>query len=397
MLVTILLVTILLVNFKEKMETPFVFGKIASSDYFTNRTDEINQLTNNFSAQINTVIISPRRWGKSSLVRKAAEITSQNNSKIKFCFIDMFNVRTEEQFYQHLSQEILKIFSSKLEEIIEASKKFLSSIVPKISFSPDINSEFSISADWEQIKKQPDEIIELAENMAKSKDIQVVICIDEFQNIAGFDEPLEFQKKLRSHWQYHQKVSYCLYGSKRHMLLDVFNSQSMPFYKFGDIIFLNKITENHWVPFIIGRFAATEKIISQENALLICRLAENHSFYVQQLAHLSWIGTENDCSENNIVTAFENLLLQLEFLYQANTDALSNTQINFIEAVLNDETQFSSKEMIKKYKLGTSANVSRIKQALVNKEILEIRGNSIEFLDPMYKNWLKKHYFQIVS
>lgn len=377
------------------METPFVFGKVASSDYFTNRKDEITRLISNFNLKINTIIISPRRWGKSSLVKKASEITQQSNSKIKFCFIDMFNIRSEEHFYQLLSQEVLKASSTKLEEILDISKKFLSLILPKISFSPDLNSEFSISADWEQVKKQPDEIIDLAENVAKSKNIQLVVCIDEFQNISGFDEPVEFQKKLRSHWQYHQNVSYCLFGSKRHMLLDVFNSQSMPFYKFGDILFLNKITEEHWIPFIISRFLSTEKTISETNARLICTLAENHSFYVQQLAHLTWVNTEKECSENVIITAYENLLLQLGFLYQTNTDALSNTQINFLEAVLNSENQFSSKEIIKKYRLGTSANVNRIKQALTNKEIIEIQGNNVEFLDPMYKNWLKKHYFRI--
>lgn len=377
------------------METPFVFGKIASAGFFTNRSNEIKQLKSNFTSLINTVIISPRRWGKSSLVQKTAEIVQQENPKIKFCFIDLFNVRSEEQFYQLLSQEILKISSSKIEEILSLSRNFLSKIIPKISFSPDANNEFSLSADWEQIKKQPDEIIELAENIAGSKNIQIVVCFDEFQNIAVFDEPLDFQKKLRSHWQRHKNVSYCLYGSKRHMLLDVFSSPSMPFYKFGDILFLNKITEEHWVPFIISRFSATGKIITEANALLICKLAENHSFYVQQLSHLSWLGTKKNCSQQLIVDAYENLLLQLGFLYQTKTDGLSNTQIYFLKAVLNGEEKLSSQEIIKTYKLGTSANVTRIKKALENNEIIEVQGNKIEFLDPIYKSWLKKHYFNL--
>ncbi len=375
------------------METPFVFGKIASEEYFTNRTTEINQLVTNFSSLINTIIISPRRWGKSSLVKKAAEITQQNNPDIKFCFIDLYNVRSEEQFYQLLSQEILKISSSKIEEILEISRNFLTRIIPKISFTPDANNEFSIGADWEQIKKEPDEIIELAENIAISKNIQIIVAIDEFQNIAGFDEPDDFQKKLRSHWQYHKNVCYCLYGSKRHMLLQVFSSQSMPFYKFGDILFLNKISEKHWIPFIVNRFSTTGKSISEDNAMLICKLAENHSFYVQQLAHLSWISTPKSCSKKQITDAYENLLLQLGFLYQTQTDGLSNTQIYFLKAVLSNEERFSSKEVIKTYKLGTSANVNRIKKALENNEIIEAQGNKIEFLDPMYKSWLKQYYF----
>ncbi len=377
------------------MNTPFIFGKIAIDEYFTNRTNEVEQLANNFLSLINTVIISPRRWGKSSLVLKSSEIAKKRDRKIKFCFIDMYNIRNEEQFYQLLAQEVLRASSSKIEEMIESSRNFLSRIIPKISFSPDLNNEISISMDWDEVKKDPDEILDFAENIARSKGTRLIICIDEFQNIAGFGEPVEFQKKLRSHWQKHQNVAYCLYGSKRHMLLDVFNSQSMPFYKFGDILFLEKITEKHWIPFILERFLSTGKSISENNARLICTLAENHSFYVQQLSHLTWLNTENTCNKEQITTAYDNLLLQLGFLYQTSTDGLSNTQVNFLEAALKEEEKLSSKEIIKVYKLGTSANVSRIKQALINKEIIEIQGNEIEFLDPMYKSWLIKHYFKI--
>lgn len=377
------------------METPFVFGKHASLEYFTNRTDEIKQLSFNFQSLITTVIISPRRWGKSSLVLKAAEEVQKTDKNVRFCFIDMYNVRTESQFYQILAQEIMKASSSKLEEIIEISKNYLTQIIPKISFNPDPASEFSISMDWEEVKKQPDEILDLAEKVASSKNIKLIICIDEFQNISAFDQPVELQKKLRSHWQTHKNVGYCLYGSKRHMLLDVFSSHSMPFYNFGQIMFLSKISENHWIPFIIGRFAATGKEISAETAGLICTLTENHSFYVQQLAHFSWLNAEKICNPEHVTTAFETLLLQLSFLYQSITDGLSNSQINFLEAVMYGEEKFSSKEIIQTYKLGTSANVIRIKQALINKEIIEVSGTDIEFLDPMYKHWLAKHYFKI--
>ncbi|HCE59132.1 MAG TPA: ATPase, partial [Prolixibacteraceae bacterium] len=134
------------------METPFVFGKHASSAYFTNRTDEIKQLSFNFQSLINTVIISPRRWGKSSLVLKAAEEIQKTDKNIRFCFIDMYNIRTENQFYQLLAQEVMKALSSKLEEILDISKNYLTRIIPKISFSPDPASEFSISMDWEEVK-----------------------------------------------------------------------------------------------------------------------------------------------------------------------------------------------------------------------------------------------------
>lgn len=87
-----------------------------------------------------------------------------------------------------------------------------------------MRNEISLEFDWNEIRKNPDEILDLAERIAIDKGIRIVVCVDEFQNIAEFNDPLYFQKKLRSHWQQHQYVSYCLYGSKRHMMLDVFTN-----------------------------------------------------------------------------------------------------------------------------------------------------------------------------
>jgi len=377
------------------METPFVFGKIASQKNFTNRKEETVRLVSSFCSQINTILISPRRWGKSSLVKRASELAIKKDKTLRFCFIDLYNIRTEEEFYHLLAQEVLRVSSSKLEELIENVKLFLGKLIPKIILNPEPNVDFSLGFDWVEVKKQPDEILNLAENISKAKKIKYIICIDEFQNISALGESLAIQKKLRSHWQKHQHTSYCLYGSKRHMLLDVFTSASMPFYKFGDIIFLKKITEDDFVKFIVERFADTEKVINKENARLIASYAECHPYYVQQLAQQTWLRTAKQCTTEIVDTAFENLILQLEFLFQTITDEISNTQLNFLKAVLMGAEQISSQKTINEFQLGTSANVVRIKKTLENKEIIDLNANAITFLDPMYKHWLKKYYFKI--
>ena len=375
------------------MDTPFIFGKIAIDAEFTNREKELQQLIGNFSSGINTILISPRRWGKSSLVSKASLLSTKKNKKILFCNIDLFNVRSEEQFYQTLAQELIRISASKWEERMENTRNFIARFIPKITYSPDANSDFSMGLDWQEVKKHPDQIIDLAEKIAIKKGVRIIVCIDEFQNIGEFENPVNFQKKLRSHWQKHQKASYCLYGSKRHMMMEVFASPSMPFYKFGDILFLKKIDELHWKKFIVQRFADTGKKISVENALLIAQSAELHPYYVQQLAQQTWLHSGKTCNEDTVKQALDNLLNQLSLLFQNITDSLTNTQVYFLRAVLEEVKQFTSKETLHHYQLGTSANVSRIKEALINKEIIDLQGNEITFLDPMYKHWLKKYYF----
>ncbi|MBL7111008.1 MAG: ATP-binding protein [Bacteroidales bacterium] len=377
------------------METPFVFGKIAADKNFTDRKGETDQLVSNFLSQTNTILISPRRWGKSSLVARAAEISTKRTDNIRFCFVDLYNIRTEEEFYQSLARKVLLTTSTKVENIMDNARKFMGRLIPNLSFSPDSISDFSLGLDWQEVKKHPDDILNMSENIAEEKNLKIIVCIDEFQNLSTFSDPLSMQKKLRSHWQKHKRTSYCLYGSKRHMLMDVFASPSMPFYKFGDLIFLQKIAEKDWVKFILGRFSETGKEISENEAMLITKLVECHPYYVQQLAQQSWLRSMDQCSTDIVIESHENLMLQLSMLFQSITEELTNKQINFLKALLDEVPQLSASDILRSYKLGTSANVLRMKQALSNKEIIDIQGDNVSFQDPVFKHWLKKYYFRI--
>ena len=376
------------------METPFVFGKLAVNENFTNRDEERRQLIGNFNSLVNTILISPRRWGKSSLVQMAANEAMASDKELHFCFLDVFSVRTEEQFYQHLAVEVLKASATKMEILLDNAGRFLGKFLPKLSFSPDSQNEISLSLDWKEVNKQPDDILNMAEKLAVEKGWKLIICIDEFQNISTFENPLAFQKKLRSQWQKHQHVSYCLYGSKRHMLMDVFTNPSMPFYKFGSLLFLEKIKMEDWVPFICDRFEETQKQIDKSSAAMIADLAECHPYYVQQLAQQSWLRTTDICSVEIVSDAHQSLVAQLSLLFQSKTDELTNSQINFLKALIDGVEKFSSKETLDEYKIGTSANVLRVKKTLESKEIIDIQGSNISLLDPMYKSWLETCYFK---
>lgn len=375
------------------METPFVFGKIATDKNFTDREQETAHVISNFESLINTIIISPRRWGKSSLVHKAATTACDLNKDMRICALDLFNVRNEEHFYSLLAQTVIRAASSRWEEIVENTMKFFSQIVPKLVFGNDPINDVSLDFDWEQVKRNPDEILDLAENIAKAKGLKIVVCIDEFQNIAEFDEPDYFQKRLRSHWQRHQHVAYCLYGSKRHMMLKVFTDSSKPFYKFGDLIFLNKIETPYMVGFIRERFAATGKQVDDDTCRYIVELSENHPYYVQQLAQLSWLRTEHVCSREIVGEAHSSLVEQLSLLFVTITETLTTQQLNYLRALVARERSITSTEVMYRYRISSPTAAIRSRQALVEKDILDYKAGEISFQDPIYAYWLKYYYF----
>ncbi len=377
------------------MEAPFIFGRIATDENFTDREKETEHLVNNFESLINTVIISPRRWGKSSLVHRAADIAMRADKNIRICTIDLFNVKTEEQFYTVLARNLIQGTSSRWEEAVENAKKFFSRLVPKISVGAGPGNEISIDFDWEEMKSNPDEILDLSERIAEAKGVKIVVCIDEFQNIAEFEDPLFFQRRLRAHWQRHKKVSYCLYGSKRHMMMEVFTDSSMPFYKFGDIFFLNKIDTEHFIPFITERFSSTGKSITEDASRNIVSLADNHPYYVQQLSQLSWLRTSGQCDVETVVKAHLSLVEQLSLLFSNLMETLTFQQTCYLHALIAGEKSITSAETMYRYHISSATAASRSLKALIKKDILDSKSGEISFQDPIFEYWLRHDYYQL--
>lgn len=375
-------------------ESPFVFGRIAERDNFVDRVPERQRLVDNFTALVNTAIVSPRRWGKSSLVRRVADDLALTDSSIKVVMIDLFNVRSEAEFYAQLTEAVLRATTTKLEEWVDLAGRFLARLRPVVSISADHSHSLSLDVDWRQAERGPDEVLDLAEQVAAAKGWRLVVCVDEFQAIARFAEPLDFQRKLRAHWQQHQRVCYCLYGSRRHMLLDIFTGPDMPFYRFGDIVTLGKIDNVVWGDFIVARFAATGKTISATQGRQIAALVDNHSYYVQQLAQQVWFRTDRVCRDQTIPAALDDLTSQLSLVFTGLAESLTTRQLRFLQAVIAGQAALTSQAVIKAYDLGTSANVIRLRRALEDKEIIDVLDGRVTILDPLFQNWLVTRYFR---
>lgn len=372
------------------METkPFIFGVATSGENFTDRVNETERMLQNFRHGVNTVLISPRRWGKTSLVQKVSGLAQSD--ELKVVHLDIFSCRSEREFYDAFASAVLKQTATKVDEWIEHVKMFLSRISPKISISPDPMSEFSLSLELNPKESDVEEVLQLPEKIAQSKGIHIVVCIDEFQQIAEFKDSKIFQKRLRTIWQLQKNVSYCLFGSKRHLMNELFEKRSLPFYKFGDAIYLGKIGTEDWVEYICRRFEATGKHISTDLAESICRVADNHSSYVQQLAWLVWVHTDVEATEQNFADACQDIIDQNTPLFEKQTESLTTYQMNFLRAVLAGvHSEFSRQEVIQKYHLGSSANISVVKRTLVQKELIEIVNRQVLFTDPILVIWLKR-------
>lgn len=368
---------------------PFIFGVATSGENFTDREAETKRLLTNFRHGVNTILISPRRWGKTSLVQKVCRLAQSD--KLRVVYMDAFSCRSERDFCDAFASAVLKQTSTKAEEWLESVKLFLSRVSPKISLGPDPMTDFSISLEMNPKREEVDEILQLPEKIARKRGWRIVVCVDEFQQIAEFTDSKAFQKKLRSVWQLQESVSYCLFGSKKHLMNELFEKKSLPFYKFGDAIYLQKIGTADWVDYIRSRFETTGKRVSRELAEKICQRADNHSSYVQQLAWLVWTHTEDEATEQDFDNAWRDIVDQNTPLFEKQTESLTTYQMNFLRAVVDGVSdEFTTQEVLRKYQLGTSANVSAVKRALEKKELIEVEKRQVVIPDPILKEWLKR-------
>ena len=376
---------------QNKGNKAFIFGVATSGENFTDRKNETKRLLLNFQQGINTILISPRRIGKTSLVRKVCELAQSDDLKI--VYLDIFSCRSDREFYDAFATAILRQTSSKLEEWIDNAKRFLSRITPKFSIGTDPMTDFSVSLELNTKSEDVTDILQLPEKIALEKGIKIVVCIDEFQQISEFSDSKIFQKRLRTVWQLQENVSYCLFGSKKHLMNELFERRSLPFYKFGDALYLQKIDTEDWVKYICERFEVTNKSISPSLAEKIAKRVDNHSSYVQQLAWLVWVHTDKIASEENFEGAWQDLLDQNTPLFEKQTENLTMYQLNFLKAIIDGVSkEFTTKNVLEKYNLGTSSSVAVVKRALIKKELIDIEKKEIVISDIVLKEWLKREF-----
>ena len=375
-------------------EQSFVFG-VSVSDYnFIGRKEEIRRLKMNFEEGINTILISPRRWGKTSLVRKVCEVVDRK--KVIPVFVDIFKCKTEYEFYNALAEAVLKQTASKAELWMDNARDFIARLSPKVSFSPEPNSEFALSLGISPKTHAPEEILSLAEEIAKKKQKRIVVCIDEFQQIGEMADSVSIQKRLRSVWQHQRLTSYCLFGSKKHTMMNVFQKRNMPLYQFGDFKFLDKIPTETWVEYIVQHFKDRQRTISTEQAAKICQLVDNYSSYVQQLSWLvfSLIDEGQVVTDEHLKQGVKDLLNSQEQLFMQQIEPLTAYQMNFLRCILSGHhDDFGETAVREEFQLGSVSNITRLKTALVDKDIVEMSGKRYYITDPVFALWFRSRMF----
>lgn len=278
---------------------------------------------------------------------------------------------------------------------MEEAREFLSRLTPKIGIPLDPLSEISVSLGITPETHSPEEVLNMVEVIAKRKNRHVVVCIDEFQQIGEFENSKEVQARLRSVWQHHHYTSYCLYGSKRHMMSKIFLDRSMPFYQFGDLLWLQKIPTEDWRDYILSHFEEAGRHISEQMVNRICEVVDNYPSYVQHLSSilLNHVPQGGHVTEDLMPAAIAELISTNEPLYMQQVELLSGYQMNLLRAIVSGiHSGYNEKRVRSQFDLGSPSNIVRLRNALIERDLIFSEMNQLYITDPVFSLWFKKRF-----
>ena len=327
---------------------PFMYGLIAEKENFIDRIEDRRQLKTFLGGGINVMLISPRRWGKSSLVKAAMEELKNEDQQVRVCYLDASKIVSEDEFYNKFAMAVIESASSSFEKKWADFKQYVQALIPgvRLKASAFDSIQMEMELNFAPLRDSAEKVLQLPEQMSADKGLHIIVCIDEFQQLASLPNWKRMEATMRSVWQHQHNANYCLYGSKRHMMMDIFNNSNNPFYRSGQVLFMKKIEKQYWMPYIMEGFAKTGKHISEELAARICETVECHSWYVQQLSLFVWMNTETEVTEEIFNRQLQVVIDTNADMFAADIESLAASQVAMLRAISSGETRFNAKYVV---------------------------------------------------
>lgn len=370
---------------------PFKFGKEVSGRQFYDRVEESENLHRKLSSGTsNVVMYAPRRYGKTSLVKKVLERFRKEG--VATLYFDLNRVATLERFCEEYSSAICSIAGAETEWMHRAST-YLSHLHPTFSFGGD--SMVSVSFDFgsKMTSAHLASVLDLAEKVAvESRKGPLVVAFDEFQEVQRLSPNLPLEGIFRSCIQAHDHVRYLFFGSKTHILMRMFGEKSGPFYKSAATLRLSKPPQAESVAFLRERFASCGIGIDDELAARIVADTENIPYYLQELssqvfetvssAGRDWVESDDvDGGIHEIVD--ENSDYYGEWLR-----SLSPTQRSIVEALAKEPTAEFPQDYRSRHGLGVSSTVHTALKTVIDNGIVETSATGYSIGDPFFARYV---------
>ena len=365
---------------------PFYFGTWVNTGDFCNRTQEMDELQRDVDAGMNVLLYAPRRYGKTSLLKQLTERLSSSGS-YRVVYFDFFSAASSSEFIQQYFDTVIHALPSPREKAYELLKGVLK-IRPQVhmSLNADSGTAYTLTFNRSEQDMVMNDVLQLPQRYASKRSDKVLVIFDEFQEV----EALGLEDKLRSVLQGHGRdVSYIFCGSKKSLLLKMFNDNARIFYRSTKRLHIGAIALAHWQQFIIDKFARTDKSIGQDEVKLIVDLAQGLPYYTQQLCYAAW-----ECSGDTVNAEIVNKALRLTLaresdLYSVLWSDLTPKQRRTLKYLVHSggDAVYSGTKL-SAYDFNASTLKSTL-ESLQKKDLIDRSGTQYYLVDPFMAHWVR--------
>lgn len=374
------------------MNNPFVYGEAVKGKNFTDRKHELAEMEKDLSSGERIFLISPRRYGKTSLIINVLDKMKSRN--FYTVYLDLYKATSIQQLIELYAREVAKAVESKIEKMFNFLKEALPGLRPSIQIQPDGTTTVGIDVIQRPLENLQflDEIFDLPQRIARRKRKRFVVVFDEFQEIRNFDGD-SIEKTMRACFQHHNKVSYIFAGSKRHILYDMISDPDRAFYKMGKIVNLSKLPRNEFTEFIKKTFTKTGFTIDKQTIHKILDLLDDYPYNTQYLCHKLWddFYDRKRIDIQDVEPTIKKIIEENSPVFLTIWDNLSLPQRRLLHAIAVSETDHPySQNFITSYNLGSPASVQTSLQLLEKRQILDKKNTVYFFTDVFFREWIKR-------
>lgn len=374
------------------MDNPFHYGQVVTGAYFTNRASELAELERDVRSGQDVVVISPRRYGKTSLIFRAMEQLRQEH--VLTAYVDLFRAQTKERLAGQLADAIYSGLVAPFDRVRHRLADAFQSLPlrPKLTIGQDGSPSFEFSAGASEfdVNHTIESLLEMPSRIATERKRRVLLALDEFQEVVTIDPDLP--ALMRSIFQFQTDVAHVYLGSRQHLMLRVFSDRNEPFYRSARPVTLRPIRSEEFAAFIRAGCAKTEQPIADEAIDRILAVTGAHPHDTQELCNFAWNIAQ---AERATITpalverALARVVEAENAHYTTLWEALAPQQRLVLLALTQGGEEVYSERYRRRHGLGAASSVQRSLKRLIELDLVEstLRG-TYRIPDVFLRAWL---------
>lgn len=380
------------------MDTPFVYDNYVTGRNFVGRKMECTILSNLLEAGEHVTLYEPPKSGKMSVVQQTLFNMRAAGRQFSVAWVNLFNVRTVYDFLKRFGTAVIKPVYSTPAEYSQVVSRHLEGTHFLFDQARFASHEEIVCLNWEPDENDVEQMLRLPFRIAEERGVPCYVVIEEFQNLtwaADFDYETVFHIMERIFAEKNRSASYILTGSQVNAMKNIFAERKF-FYRQVEHLPLQVVDDKDIIEHIIRGFRTSGKVIERDLVIGACKLFRSNMWYLNHFVSICDSMSRGYLNEGILMEALKTIISVNEPRFLAIVNDLTDHQLSLMRAIIDGVVKFSASEVIDRYRLNSSANVRRVKDALRKKEVITFNDKDEPvILDPLFEYWITKYFFEI--